>query len=69
MGRGIGHGAQWCDTRDMDAGGHTKGSIDRDMLLQIMGGQQSFKRDLKRHTPHRVGQTKSSEPPEEQSPA
>eukprot|EP00959_Pyramimonas_sp_CCMP1952_P270048 5645422-Pyramimonas_sp.AAC.1 len=30
-----------------------------------MGGPQSFKHDLKRHTPYRAGQTGSSEPPEE----
>eukprot|EP00959_Pyramimonas_sp_CCMP1952_P315434 6601982-Pyramimonas_sp.AAC.1 len=41
----------------MTADGHTKGSIDRDVLLQVMGGTQSFKRDLKRHTPYRAGQT------------
>eukprot|EP00959_Pyramimonas_sp_CCMP1952_P086813 1815857-Pyramimonas_sp.AAC.1 len=61
--------AQWRDTRDMTADGHTKGSIDRDMLIQVMGGTQSFNHDLKRQTPYRAGQTRSPEPPEEQSPA
>eukprot|EP00959_Pyramimonas_sp_CCMP1952_P340798 7138314-Pyramimonas_sp.AAC.1 len=37
MERGIVHSIQWCDTRDMSADGHTKGSIDREMLLQVMG--------------------------------
>eukprot|EP00959_Pyramimonas_sp_CCMP1952_P360455 7548496-Pyramimonas_sp.AAC.1 len=36
--RGTVHCVQWCDTRDMAAHGHTKGDIDRDMLLQVMGG-------------------------------
>eukprot|EP00959_Pyramimonas_sp_CCMP1952_P341841 7160796-Pyramimonas_sp.AAC.1 len=57
MERGIAHSIQWCDTRDMTADGHTKGSIVREMLLQAMGGTQSFKYDLKRHTPYRAGQT------------
>eukprot|EP00959_Pyramimonas_sp_CCMP1952_P240100 5017442-Pyramimonas_sp.AAC.1 len=61
MERGIVHSIQWCDTRDMTADGHTKGSIDRGMLLQVMGGTQSFKHDSKRHIPSRAGQTTSSE--------
>ena len=44
---------QWCDTRDMSADGHTKGSIPRDLLLQAMSGQQSYSFDTKRHAPHR----------------
>eukprot|EP00959_Pyramimonas_sp_CCMP1952_P262508 5488786-Pyramimonas_sp.AAC.1 len=64
MERGIVRCLQWCDARDMTADGHTKGSIDRDMLLQVMGRTQSFKHDLKRHTPYRAGHTRSSEPPE-----
>ena len=39
--RGIVQSVQWCDTRDMTADGHTKGSIDRDLLLQAMSGSQS----------------------------
>eukprot|EP00959_Pyramimonas_sp_CCMP1952_P418383 8764814-Pyramimonas_sp.AAC.1 len=46
MERGIVHSAQWRDIRDMTADGHTKWSIDRHMLLQVMGGTQSFKHDL-----------------------
>eukprot|EP00959_Pyramimonas_sp_CCMP1952_P066467 1387723-Pyramimonas_sp.AAC.1 len=34
MERGIVQSIQWCDTRDMTADGHTKRSIDREMLLQ-----------------------------------
>eukprot|EP00959_Pyramimonas_sp_CCMP1952_P294778 6165542-Pyramimonas_sp.AAC.1 len=34
MERGIVHSIQWCDTRDMTAGGHTKRNIDRDVLVQ-----------------------------------
>eukprot|EP00959_Pyramimonas_sp_CCMP1952_P228705 4781716-Pyramimonas_sp.AAC.1 len=56
---------QWRDTCDMTPDGHTKGSIDGDMLLQVMGGAQSFKRDLQRHIPYWAGQTRLSEPPEE----
>eukprot|EP00959_Pyramimonas_sp_CCMP1952_P144422 3023287-Pyramimonas_sp.AAC.1 len=61
MERGIVDSIQWCDTRDMTADGHTNGSIDRDMILQVMGGTQTFKRDLKRHAPYRAGQTSSSD--------
>eukprot|EP00959_Pyramimonas_sp_CCMP1952_P447313 9365759-Pyramimonas_sp.AAC.1 len=61
MERGIVHIIQWCDTRDLTADGHTKGSIDREMPLQVTGGIQAFKYDLKRHTPHRAGQTSSSD--------
>jgi hypothetical protein len=46
---------QWCDTRDMTADGHTKGSIERDLLLQLMAGNQAYKHDVKRYTPHRTG--------------
>eukprot|EP00959_Pyramimonas_sp_CCMP1952_P127931 2675465-Pyramimonas_sp.AAC.1 len=61
MERGIVHRIQRCDTRDMTADGHAKGSIDRGMLLQVMGGIQTFKHDRKRHTPYRAGQTSSSD--------
>eukprot|EP00959_Pyramimonas_sp_CCMP1952_P015394 326221-Pyramimonas_sp.AAC.1 len=60
MERGIVHSLQWCDTRDMTADCHTKGSIDREMLLQVTGGIQAFKHDLKSHTPYRAGQTSGS---------
>ena len=40
MERRIVESAQWCDTRDMTADGHTKGSIDRELLLQVMAGCQ-----------------------------
>ena len=42
---------QWCDTRDMTADGHTKGVIDRDMLLQLMEGAQKYAYSVKEHTP------------------
>eukprot|EP00959_Pyramimonas_sp_CCMP1952_P206716 4322992-Pyramimonas_sp.AAC.1 len=57
MERGIAYSIQLCDTRDMTADGHTNGTIDRDTLLQVMGSTPSFKRDFKRHTPYRAGQT------------
>lgn len=44
---------QWCDTRDMVADGHTKGSIDRQLLLDLMKGQQEYKYDVKKYVPHR----------------
>eukprot|EP00959_Pyramimonas_sp_CCMP1952_P000884 17616-Pyramimonas_sp.AAC.1 len=53
MERGIVHSVQWCDTRGMTEYGHTKESIDRDMLLLVMSGMQSS----------RAGETRSSEPP------
>ena len=65
MERGIVHCVQWCDTLDMSADGHTKGSIDRDLLYQVMEGIQAFKYDLKKHVPFRAAQTNKdeSEPP------
>ena len=65
MERGIVHCVQWCDTRDMSADGHTKGSIDRDLLYQVMEGIQGFNYDLKKHVPFRAAQTNKddSEPP------
>eukprot|EP00959_Pyramimonas_sp_CCMP1952_P357453 7485042-Pyramimonas_sp.AAC.1 len=46
MERGIALCAQWRDTRDTTADGHTKWSTDRDVLLQGMGGTQPFNHDL-----------------------
>ena len=65
MERGIVHCVQWCDTRDMTADGHTKGSIDRDLIYQVMDGIQAFKYGLKKHVPFRTGWTSKdeSEPP------
>ena len=34
---------KWCDTRDMTADGHTKGSVSRDALLQLMNGIFNYK--------------------------
>ena len=36
---GIVDHIQWCDTRDMTADGHTKGSIDRAGLIELMSGR------------------------------
>eukprot|EP00959_Pyramimonas_sp_CCMP1952_P021137 445510-Pyramimonas_sp.AAC.1 len=44
---GIVHDVQWCDTRDMTAYGHAEGSIDRELLLEVMSGTQPFKYDVK----------------------
>eukprot|EP00959_Pyramimonas_sp_CCMP1952_P331213 6935901-Pyramimonas_sp.AAC.1 len=60
MERGIVRSIQWCDTRDMTADGHTKESIDREMLLQVVGGIQAFRHDLKSRTPCRASQTSGS---------
>ena len=43
----------WCDTRDMTADGHTKGSIDRDLLYKLMSGIQTFKHETKNYEPFR----------------
>ena len=42
---------QWCDTRDMTADGHTKGFIDRKLLLDLMSGIQQFNHNLKTFKP------------------
>jgi hypothetical protein len=44
----------WADTRDMSADGHTKGSIDRRMLLDLMKGNFRFNHAVKRY-PERSG--------------
>ena len=50
---GIVKKIRWCDTRDMTADGHTKGSIDRELLLLTMRGQQRFSHEVKEYEPHR----------------
>ena len=45
---GIIEAVQWCDTRDMTADGHTKGSIDRKLLSEVMSGRQQFRYDVKK---------------------
>jgi hypothetical protein len=47
------HAVQWCDTRDMTADGHTKGSVDRHLLLEVMNGRQAFVHECKTYSPHR----------------
>ena len=54
---GIVKTIRWCDTRDMTADGHTKGCIDRKLLLQVMSGMQKFQHAVKEHTPRRHGTT------------
>ena len=46
---------QWCDTRAMTADGHTKGSVDRELLIRVMQGQQRYVHDIKIYTPYRDG--------------
>ena len=55
MQNGIVDEIQWCDTRDMTADGHTKGSIDRKQLLEVMQGYQAFQHPVKKYKPHRAG--------------
>ena len=50
---------QWCDTRDMVADGHTRGSIDRTALLQAMNGEQAYKYETRRHEPATITFTES----------
>ena len=38
---------QWADTRDMSSDGHTKGSIDREMLLKAMKGIYAYQHETK----------------------
>ena len=45
---------QWCDTRDMTADGHTKGCIDRKLLVELMKGHQQYTHEVKSYTPHRT---------------
>ena len=53
---------QLCDTRDMTADGLTKGSIDRQLLLEVMLGIQNYKHDVKSFAPFRSSLTKDSPP-------
>jgi len=50
---------RWCDTRDMTADGHTKGCIDRALLLKLMAGIQTFVHPLKKHLPFRKNENGS----------
>ena len=50
---GIIESLQWCDTRDTTADGHTKGSVDRSLLIELMSGRQRYRYDVKRHVPCR----------------
>ena len=57
--RGLIWEVQWCDTRDMTADGHTKGSIDRALLQDIMDGKQVFNHAVKKYKPFRPTQDKA----------
>ena len=56
LSKGLVRFVKWCDTRDMSSDGHTKGSIDRKLLLEVMSGWQTYKFPTKRHAPHRSTQ-------------
>eukprot|EP00959_Pyramimonas_sp_CCMP1952_P054193 1133692-Pyramimonas_sp.AAC.1 len=60
---GIVHNVQWCDTRDITADGHTKESVDRELLLEVMSGTQSFKHDVKQIVPFRGPEDKTKPKP------
>ena len=49
---GIINNIQWCDTRDMTADGHTKGIVDRKLLLDLMSGIQIFTQPVKCYSPN-----------------
>ena len=51
-----------CDTRNMTADGLTKGSIDRQLLIEVMLGIQNYKHDVKSLAPFRSSLTKDSPP-------
>ena len=51
LNRGIISQLQWVDTRDMNAEGHTNGSIDRTALLQLMLGVFSYAHATKLYPP------------------
>ena len=55
--KGVIQKIQWCDTRDMTADGHTKGCVDRKLLLDLMDGKQTFTHPVKAYEP--VRQTKA----------
>ena len=44
---------QSCDARDMSADGHTKGSIERQGLVDLMQGIHEFPHEVKDYIPHR----------------
>ena len=50
---GLIRALQWCDTRDMTADGHTKGCIDRKLLLQVMSGSLTMDHPVKTFCPHK----------------
>ena len=55
MGRVIVHCAQRRDTRDMNGDGHSKGGVNRWLLLQVMSGRRRFELDVKSFAPRRLG--------------
>ena len=50
---GLIRALQWCGTRDMTADGHTKGCIDRKLLLQVMTGSLTMDHPVKTFCPHK----------------
>ena len=52
---------QWCDTRDMVADCHTKGSIDRTALIRAMIGEQTYKHETRKYEPVKPERTEPHE--------
>ena len=50
---GLIRALQWCDARDMTADGHTKGCIDRKLLMQVMSGELVMEHPVKTFSPYK----------------
>ena len=61
--KGIISEVQWCDTRDMTADGHTKGSVDRKTLINLMQGKQIYEFAVKNYKPFHSDQDSSAQQP------
>ena len=51
---------KWCDTRDMTADGHTKGAVDRQMLLNLMDGIFQYKYAVQSTSKNQLGRKTNS---------
>jgi hypothetical protein len=51
---------RWCDTRDMTADCHTKGSIDRACIIKLMTGEFSFAHPVKDYASRTVESARST---------
>ena len=60
--KGIISEVQWCDTRDMTADGHTKGSVEMRALIDLMQGKQVYQFPVKTFKPYHSDQDNPSTP-------